>query len=149
MEKSKPEITLYNRYLRDLGGNMGFDWLYISIRNTKWFWPIQKKWVKFDVMKGFRKGEGGHGSDGRIVRTNQIFKKCLEIWTPASMCIFSLDRRIFEPILRLDWSAHFLVIQLFSGVARISSRRGPKCMGAPRYPLPKTVNSSDLVHYFL
>ena len=36
-----------------------------------------------------------------------------------------------------------------SGVARISSRRGPNFMGAPRYPLTKTENLSDLTHYFL
>ena len=38
---------------------------------------------------------------------------------------------------------------LGSGVARISSRRGPNFMGALRYPLPKTENLSDLAHYFL
>ena len=37
---------------------------------------------------------------------------------------------------------------MFRHVARISSRRGQPGMG-PRCPLPKTENSSDLVHYFL
>ena len=47
-------------------------------------------------------GESGHGSDGRIVRATQISQKCIKIGTPASMWIFSLERRMFDPILRLD-----------------------------------------------
>ena len=47
-------------------------------------------------------GESGHGSDGRIVRATQISQKCIKIGTPAAMCIFSLDRCMFHPIMRLD-----------------------------------------------
>ena len=38
---------------------------------------------------------------------------------------------------------------LCSGVARIFQRGWPTFMGAPRKPLTKIENSSDLVHYFL
>ena len=47
-------------------------------------------------------GESGHGSDGRIVRATQISQKYIKIGMPASMCIFSLYRCMFHPIMRLD-----------------------------------------------
>ena len=47
-------------------------------------------------------GESGHGSDGRIVRATQISQKFIKIEAPASVWIFSLDRCMFDPILRFD-----------------------------------------------
>ena len=65
------------------------------------FCPLQNARTIYQELANYI-GESGHGSDGRIVRATQISQKCIKIGTPASMCIFSLDRCMFHPIMRLD-----------------------------------------------